>query len=114
MNIINKVTLRQLKENKRRTLVTMITTVATLGVSFLDLMARQHISTNGEWHVHYRDVTPDQIEAIDQYSETEKLVLLSDGYAAFKESINAYKPYLFVQNYNHADTCTEIKSVFYL
>ena len=111
MNIINKVTLRQLKENKRRTLVTMITTVATLGVSFLDLMTRQHIYTNGEWHVHYRDVTPDQI---DQYSETEKLVLLSDGYAAFKESINAYKPYLFVQNYDHADTCTEIKSVFYL
>ena len=30
----------------------------------------QHISTNGEWHVHYGDVTPDQIVAIDQYSET--------------------------------------------
>ena len=60
MNIISKLTLRHLKENKRRTLVTiigviisvaMITAVATLGVSFLDLMIRQQISRNGEWHV---------------------------------------------------------------
>ena len=53
MNIINKVTLRHLKENKRRSLVTiigviisvaMITAVATLGVSFLDLMIQTAIS----------------------------------------------------------------------
>ena len=82
MNIINKVTLRHLKENKRRTLVTiigviisvaMITAVATLGVSFLDLMKSQNIATNGEWHVQYKDVTPDQIEAIEKDSETKKL-----------------------------------------
>lgn len=47
MNIMNKLTLRNLKENKRRTLVTiigviisvsMLTAVATLGVSFIDLL----------------------------------------------------------------------------
>ena len=109
MNIVNKVTLRHLKENKRRSLVTiigviisvaMITAVATLGVSFLDLMIRQHIATHGEWHVQYKDVNPDQIEAIEQDSETNKLILSSDGYAALEESNNEYKPYLYFQNYN--------------
>ena len=47
MNIIHKMTLRHLRENKRRSLVTiigviisvsMITAVTTLGSSFLDLM----------------------------------------------------------------------------
>ncbi|WP_203248059.1 FtsX-like permease family protein [Sporosarcina beigongshangi] len=109
MNIINKVTLRHLKENKRRSLVTiigviisvaMITAVATLGISFLDLMTRQHITTNGEWHVHYKDINPDQIKAIEQDSKTHKLVLSSDGYAALEDSKNEYKPYLYVKNYN--------------
>nr|WP_295973083.1 FtsX-like permease family protein [uncultured Bacillus sp.] len=109
MNIINKVTVRHLKENKRRSLVTiigviisvaMITAVATLGVSFLDLMIRQEIVKNGEWHVQYKDVTPDQIKAIEQDNETKTLVLSSDGYAALEESNNAYKPYLYFKNYN--------------
>lgn len=109
MNIVNKVTIRHLKENKRRTLVTiigviisvaMITAVATLGVSFLDLMIRQHITSNGEWHVQYSDVTPDQIEAIEQHSETKKLVISSDGYAFFEETNNDNKPYIYIQSYN--------------
>ena len=109
MNIINKVTLRHLKENKRRSLVTiigviisvaMITAVSTLGVSFLDLMIRQNINTNGEWHVQYKDVTSDQIEAIAQDSETKTLMLSSEGYATLEESNNEYKPYLYFKNYN--------------
>src|SRR5690554_1524310 len=109
MNIIHKVTLRQLKENKRRSLVTiigviisvaMITAVSTLGVSFLDLLIRQHIASSGEWHVQYKDVSKEQIEVISEDSETEKLVLSSDGYAALEESMNPYKPYLYVRNYN--------------
>ncbi|MGX6445771.1 ABC transporter permease [Neobacillus sp. K501] len=109
MNIINKVTIRHLKQNKRRSLVTiigviisvaMITAVATLGVSFLDLMIRQEITRNGEWHVQYKNVTEDQIQAIEKDEETKKLVLSSDGYAALDESDNEDKRYLFFQNYN--------------
>ncbi|MBM4764865.1 ABC transporter permease [Bacillus sp. B15-48] len=109
MNIINKVTIRHLKENKRRSLVTiigviisvaMITAVATLGVSFLDLMIRQDIAKNGEWHVQYQDVTLEQIEAIEHDRNTKTLALSSDGYAALEESNNAYKPYLYFRNYN--------------
>lgn len=109
MNIIQKVTLRHLKENKRRTLVTiigviisvaMITAVATLGVSFLDLIIRDEIAKNGEWHVQYKDVTREQIQAIEKDKETEKLILTSDGYAALEASENVYKPYLYFKNYS--------------
>lgn len=109
MNIISKLTLRHLKENKRRTLVTiigviisvaMITAVATLCVSFLDIMIRDEISRNGEWHVSYENVNREQIEAIKNDSETKTLVLSSDGYASFNESSNPNKPYFYFKNYN--------------
>ena len=70
MNIINKMTLRHLRENKRRSLVTiigviisvaMITAVTTLGSSFLDLMIRQDIADNGEWHVQYINTNEEQV-----------------------------------------------------
>lgn len=109
MNIVNKVTVRHLKENKRRSLVTiigviisvaMITAVATLGVSFLDLMIRQDIAKNGEWHVQYGNLNQEQLQAIEEDKDTKVLVLASDGYAALEESNNESKPYLYFQNYN--------------
>lgn len=109
MNIVHKVTLKHLKKNKRRTLVTMIgviisvamvTAVLTLGVSFLDLMVRQHITTHGEWHVKYDNVTPEQMEAIKQDEQTEQFVLSSEGYALLEESANEYKPYVHFKHFN--------------
>lgn len=111
MNIMYIVTLRNLLKNKRRTLVTiigviisvaMITAVATLGLSFLDLMKRQHIATNGEWHVQYKNITLDQLEAIKRDRNTKSVALSSDGYAQLEQVNNEYKPYLFFQFYNKA------------
>ncbi|WP_223703405.1 ABC transporter permease [Sutcliffiella deserti] len=110
MNIINKLTLRHLKENKRRTLVTvigviisvaMVTAVATLGVSFLDLLKRQTIADNGEWHVQYKNVTTNQIKAIEEDENTQKMMLSSDmGYAKLEGFEETDKPYLFFKGYN--------------
>jgi len=110
MNIINKLTLRHLKENKRRTLVTiigviisvaMVTAVATLGVSFLDLMKRQTIAENGEWHVQYMNVTDDQLTAIEKDEATKKLIITEElGYATLQGSEINSKPYLFIQSFN--------------
>ncbi|MFC7786453.1 ABC transporter permease [Rossellomorea sp. GCM10028870] len=110
MNIINKLTLRHLKENKRRTLVTitgviisvsMIMAVATLGVSFLDIMKRQSIADNGEWHVKYQNVSPEQIEAIANDEDTGRLLLSNDlGYAKLDGAKMEDKPYLFIKEYN--------------
>ncbi|WP_186577894.1 ABC transporter permease [Aquibacillus kalidii] len=110
MNIINKLTVRHLKKNKRRTLVTifgviisvaMITAVATLGVSFIDIMKRQSIAENGDWHVQYKDVNREQLEAIEKDAATSKLVISKDnGYASLEGSDNESKPYLFIKGYN--------------
>ncbi|MCC5892218.1 FtsX-like permease family protein [Exiguobacterium sp.] len=109
MNIIQKMTMRHLRENKRRSLVTiigviisvsMITAVTTLGSSFLDLMIRQDIADNGEWHVKYVNTNAEQVEAIRGDAATKDVILSSDGYAELEGSQNAYRPYVYIRNYN--------------
>ncbi|MBS4207184.1 ABC transporter permease [Bacillus sp. FJAT-50079] len=110
MNIVNKLTIRHLRQNKKRTLVTMIgviisvamiTAVATLAVSFLDLVQRQTIANEGEWHVLYKDVNKAQLEAIKKDEATKAVVMSRNrGYATLAESQNENKPYLFIKEYN--------------
>lgn len=110
MNIVNKLTLRHMRLNKRRTLVTiigviisvaMVTAVATLGFSFADLVQRQTIADEGEWHVLYSNVNKDQLEAIKQDEDTKHVALSRDiGYAYLEGGQNKYKPYLFVKEYD--------------
>lgn len=111
MNIVNKVTFRHLKQNKRRTLVTiigtiisvaMVTAVATLGMSFMDLFQRETMDRNGEWHVAYHGVDKAQLEVIKAEENTEAVSLSRDrGYAWLEgNQANRYKPYLFVKDFN--------------
>lgn len=110
MNIMNKLTLRLLWENKRRTLVTiigviisvaMLTAVATIAVSFFDLLKRQEIAQTGEWHVRYHDVDEEQIEKIGQDESTKSMMLTKEiGYAELTESSNWLKPYVFLEAYD--------------
>jgi len=110
MNIMNKLTVRNLKENKRRTLVTiigviisvsMLTAVATLGVSFMDLFKRQSMAKDGEWHVQYQIDNSEQLEGIKKDSNTKKLSLSRElGYAKWNESQNISKPYMYFKQYN--------------
>ncbi|HBX22185.1 MAG TPA: ABC transporter permease [Desulfotomaculum sp.] len=110
MNIVNKLTVRHLQQNKRRTLVTimgviisvaMVTAVATLGGSFLELMQRQTIASEGEWHVLYQDVNKAQLAAVKNDAATKALVLSRDrGYAPLEGGQNENKPYLFIREYN--------------
>ncbi|GIO09517.1 ABC transporter permease [Brevibacillus reuszeri] len=110
MNIINKLTVRHLMENKKQTLVTiigviisvaMVTAVITLGSSFLTLMQKETIKDYGEWHVLYRSVNKEQLEAIKQDAATKQLMTSKErGYALLPGSQNAGKPYLFIKAYN--------------
>lgn len=110
MNIINKLTMRNLKKNKRRTLVTiigviisvaMLTAVSTLTVSFLNLLQKQEIANSGEWHVLYKNVNEYQIDAIQNDDATKNVVLSKErGYAKLEGSDNDYRPYLFIKAYN--------------
>lgn len=110
MNIVRKLTLRHMKENKRRTFVTiigviisvaMLTAVSTLAASFIEGMKRQTIAEQGEWHVLYRDVNKDQIEAIEQDKTTKDVLLSQDlGFSMLEGSENEQKPYVFIKAYN--------------
>lgn len=110
MNIMNKHTLRNLKENKRRTLVTiigviisvsMLTAVATLGLSFIDLLKRDSMARDGEWHAQFSGVNSEQAKEIRKNSNIEKVILSNDlGYANWKDSKNENKPYLFFKQYD--------------
>lgn len=110
MNIVNKLTIRHLKENKKRTLVTilgtiisaaMIMAVATIGVSYTDLLKKQAIENNGNWHVSYKDITTDQIDSLLQDEQTASLSLIEDrGYSELDDSMSSFKPYIWVRGMN--------------
>ncbi|WP_278277901.1 ABC transporter permease [Anaerovirgula multivorans] len=81
--------------------VAMITAVASLGVSFMDMVRRQTISNEGEWHVLYENVNKMQLEAIKNDEETKDVILSRDtGYAFLEGSQNDNKPYIFIREYN--------------
>src|SRR5690625_4753476 len=110
MNIVNKLTWRHMMQNKRRTLVTiigviisvsMITAVATLTESFINFVKNEHIANEGEWHVTYRDVNPEQLESIKADKNSKEIILSEEfGYSLLEESENPFKPYIFVKHYN--------------
>ncbi|WP_168119022.1 FtsX-like permease family protein [Paenibacillus sp. HB172176] len=117
MNIVNRLTLRHMKHNKRRTLVTiigvvisvaMITAVATLGVSFLNMMKKEAIATDGLWHVQYKNVNKQQVAAIQEDESTKQLMLVNVqntsglGFAKLDGLQTPKRPYLDIQAYNTA------------
>lgn len=112
MNIVNKLTLRQLKLNKRRTLVTilgaiisvaMVTAVAVSAASGIDLIRRVAISTNGNWHMRYHNIKSQDISVLEQDENIgETIIDYPIGYAKLEQPKNSNKPYLFVRAYNAA------------
>ena len=67
MNVLNRVTWNNLKKNKTRTIVTiigvilsaaMITAVTTFVSTMQDYMLRSVIAQDGEWHVRFNGLSP--------------------------------------------------------
>ena len=76
MNIINKLTLRQLKLNKKRTLVTIIGTIISVAMvmavctsmfSVLEFMKQMQIDWNGNWHAKYNNVEIKDLNVIKNH-----------------------------------------------
>lgn len=110
MNIINALTLRHMKLNKKRTIVTilgviisvsMLTAVATFVTSFLSMMQRVVIEDTGNWHVLYKDVAVQKTDAVINDKNTATAALGKDiGYAPLDGSKNEDKPYLFIKAFD--------------
>ena len=110
MNIMNRVTLQYLLKNRRRTIVTilgviisaaMIAAVSTFADSFLDLMQRDEIYQDGEWHIQYMNVARENVERIGG-SEAVALAGLSREEGYFKPQVlpELGYEYLYVQSYD--------------
>jgi len=115
VNIVNKLTLRHMLLNKRRTLVTiigvivsvaMISAVTMLGLSFLDLLKRDTIANHGEWHMNYSEVPISKLDTVKSSAYLDELLLEHKlGFAPIEEQElepTTYKPYIFVTEYNEA------------
>lgn len=117
MNVINRLTLRHLLLNKKRTLVTiigvilsvsMITAVATSVFSAQDMLIRDKIQSGGNWHAKFADISADKVDVfMDSPYVKQAMFVHPLGYAPFpprddedRPYDNEYKPYLFVQEFD--------------
>lgn len=110
MKIINKVTLRHMLLNKKRTLVTiigviisvaMITAVSTFAASMFDFMQRMEMQDSGNWHVSYLGTKASSLSAIAEDDGTKEMyVTREDGYAKLPQANQKEKPYLYLQSYD--------------
>lgn len=107
MSILNRLTIKNLHLNKKRTIVTIIgiilSTALMVGIgllfsSFQDLMIRDTISYNGKYEAKYNDVDLIKLNDIKNKNFTyfyEKPI----GFSKI-ESSNEYKPYMYITSVN--------------
>ncbi len=106
MNILNKLTIKHLKMNKKRTTVTIIgvilSTALMVGIglifsSFREYMIESTIKSVGDYHVLIENVPKDKLSLITKNIKIKDYYYAQHlGYAYLENSINEYKPYLNV------------------
>ena len=107
MSILNRLTIKNLRLNKKRTIVTIIgiilSTALMVGIgllfsSFQDLMIRDTIGYSGKYEAKYNDVDLDKLNNIKDKDFTyfyEKPIGFSKT-----QSSNEYKPYMYITSVN--------------
>lgn len=107
MSVLNRLTIKNLRLNKKRTIVTIIgiilSTALMVGIgllfsSFQDLMIRDTIGYSGKYEAMYNDVDLDKLNDIKNKNFTyfyEKPI----GFSKI-ESSNEYKPYMYITSVN--------------
>lgn len=106
MKILNKLTIKSLKLNKKRTLVTiigillstaLITVVAGMVTSGKATLQDYFIKNNGDYQVEFKDVPKEDLSYIEENRNIDSYFLTSNiGYARFAESTNEDKPYFHI------------------
>lgn len=106
MNVLHKLTLQSLRQNRTRTIVTiigiilstaMLCAVTTFTTSFQRYLFDQEVYTSGSWHVGQENTTYAQYQELSQAQGVKESVYLQHlGYAKAEGSLNEYKPYFYV------------------
>ncbi len=109
MNLLNKLTIKNLKLNKKRTIVTiigivlsvaLITAVASMYSSGVESLIQYETAQKGNFHVAYYDVPVEDLDIFKNNREIENFHLTQNiGYAKI-DSKNDYKPYAFVKAFS--------------
>jgi len=107
MNILNKLTIKHLKMNKKRTIVTIIgvllSTSLMVGIGLLFSTIRDNAieSTKrytGNYHVMLKKFNYDDINKLEKVEST--FYEHGIGFAYLEEPVNEYKPYLYISSVN--------------
>ena len=109
MNVIKSFTLKSLRRNKKRTIVTiigviisaaMITAVATLATSFIDMLQRGEIADSGNWHAQISGLSTENTGTVSESGEVDAVFFSRDiGYGLLESSQSESKPYLYLREY---------------
>lgn len=110
MNIFARITERTMKENKTRTIVTiigvilstaMITAVATLGGTFQNFFIEYTKEQDGSWHVAGLSLPVKEAEKAEKQAEVVNSTKVSElGYARYEHLLSPMMPYLYVQSFS--------------
>ncbi|MFR2885444.1 MAG: hypothetical protein ACLTCB_04025, partial [Merdibacter sp.] len=105
MKLIARLTLRALKENRRRTMATMLAiiiatamlcSITTLAASAINGMKQREIDTSGYWHTEYVGVPGDQVSRIcEDEGSAACAVTQGVGYAQSEKIYNVRRPYFY-------------------
>ncbi len=108
MNILNKLTVKHLKMNKKRTLVTIagviLSTALMIGIGLLfstirDFAIKETIEYNGKQHIIINDLKYDQLKILENNDSIKEFYYEKGlGFADLKISENDYKPYIYVNS----------------
>ena len=110
MNILKKLTLKSLKLNKKRTIVTiigimlstaLICAVAGMITSVQKTLINYANSQRGNYHVCFKNIPNDELKYIKENKNVQDYFLSKNvGYGKLEKVENEYKPYIFVMEYD--------------
>ena len=109
---IKKLTIKNLKLNKKRTIVTiigimlsvaLITAVASMYNSCITSLVKYETYEKGDFHVVFYNVPIEETKTLKNNRKISEVFLTQDvGYANLENSKNEYKPYAFIKAFTKA------------
>ena len=107
MDLLKKLTVKNLKLNKKRTIVTiigimlsvaLITAVVTMYSSMISSLIKFETYEKGDFHAAFYNVPMDKVKELQNNRKIKEVFLTQNiGYAKLENCKNEYKPYAFVK-----------------
>lgn len=112
MKILNSLTVKNLKLNKKRTIVTiigislsiaLICAITTFVASFQSAMMEREIKKGGNYHIRISNVSDENMKYLENNAKVEKVAKEEEiGYSKLEDSENPNKPYGYVMAYDES------------